>query len=200
LIILLKIILNNLFYKQNFVFNIKYTINLIKNLKYNFMKKVFLSIILGLGLLFVTTTETQAQLPTSSAINLQAGWSWSEGVVSLGYQFSLFEVKGGWMFCKMPGDDSGVNGPTVTILVEPEWFESGVYFSYAYNSVGYRSQVDYGSGYTDNYVAGMNILSIGYKIGSDIMYLKGDVGYGFSANGNGLSYGVVLGIPFGARY
>ena len=155
------------------------------------MKKFILSFVMTLSLLFVTSIETQAQ----SALNLQLGWSWSEGVPSIGYQYKNFEVKGGWMFTKMPGDGSSVNGPVVTLIIGPEWDESGIYGSYAYNSVGYRSQMDYGSGWTDGYVEGMNILSVGYKYGSYSLYMKADIGYGWSASGKAMSYGIVLGVP-----
>jgi len=160
------------------------------------MKKLFLTLVMILSLLFVSNINTQAQ----SALNLQAGYSWSEGIISAGYQFKLLEIKGGWMFTKMPGDGSSINGPVVTVILGPEWDESGYYFSYTFNSVGYRSQMDYGSGWTDGYVEGMNILSIGYKVGIDVMYLKADIGYGWSASGKGMSYGVVVGIPLFGSY
>ena len=55
--------------------------------------------------------------------------------------------------------------------------------------------MDYGGGWTDDYVEGMNILSVGYKIGGSFMYYKADIGYGWSASGKGMSYGVVVGFP-----
>ena len=39
----------------------------------------------------------------------------------------------------------------------------------------------------------MWIASIGYKVSVDYVYVKGDVGYGWSADGTGISYGIVLG-------
>jgi len=141
---------------------------------------------------FTTTSVTNAQ----SALNVQAGWSWSEGVVSAGYQYLGLEGKIGYMFAKMPGDGSSVNGPTFTLIWGPEWDESGYYVSYALNTVGYRSQISYNGGsYGSDYVEAMNILSIGYKVGDYSWYLKADIGYGWSASGKGMSYGVVLGFP-----
>jgi len=161
------------------------------------MKKFILSFVMALSLLFVSNIDTQAQ----SALNVQAGWSWSEGNVSAGYQFKTLEIKGGWMFTKMPGDGESVAGPVVTLIWGPEWDESGYYLSYSFNSVGYRSQYSYNGGYwTDGYVEGMNIISLGYKVGTDVWYLKADVGYGWSANGKGTSWGVVLGFPLLGSY
>ena len=142
--------------------------------------------------IFAFTTLSQAQ----SVVNLQAGYSWSEGVVSAGYQYGNWEVKAGWMPATMPGSGDAVNGFVATIVLGPEFDESGYYFSYSFNSVGYRSQMSYNGGsWTDNYVEGMNILSIGYKVGTYSLYLKADIGYGWSASGKGMSYGVVLGVP-----
>ena len=152
------------------------------------MKKLLLSLIA----LFAIATLSFSQ----SSLNLQAGYSWSEGVVSAGYQYGSWEVKGGWMIAKMPGDGSSANGFVASVILGPEWDESGYYFSYAFNSVGYRSQMSYNGGsWTDSYIEGMNILSVGYKVASYSMYLKADIGYGWSASGKGMSYGVVLGVP-----
>jgi len=151
------------------------------------MKKI----IVLLTLMFALSIGTFAQ----SALNLQLGWSWSEGLASVGYQYKTFEVKAGWMNAGMPGSGDRVNGMVATVIWGPEWDESGYYISYTWNSVGYRSQVDYGSGWTDNYVSGMNIISIGYKVGSYNFYLKADVGYGWCPDGSGPSYGIVVGIP-----
>ena len=125
-----------------------------------------------------------------------AGYSWSEGVISAGYQYGGFEFKGGWMATKMPGSGDAINGFVGTIILGPEWDQSGYYFSYSYNSVGYRSQISYNGGsWTDDHVEGMNILSLGYKIASNSLYVKCDVGYGWCASGKGMSYGIVLGVP-----
>ena len=152
------------------------------------MKKI-LTILIAL---FAITTLSFSQ----SSLNLQAGYSWSEGVASVGYQYGSWEVKGGWMIAKMPGDGSSVNGFVATVILGPKWDESGYYFSYAFNSVGYRSQYNINNtGWSGNYVEGMNILSVGYKVASYSLYLKADIGYGWSASGKGMSYGIVLGVP-----
>lgn len=155
------------------------------------MKKVLLIIGIAIAVLFATNIESKAQ----SALNLQGGYSWSEGNFGAGYQYGTIEFKAGYQFTKMPGDKSSVSGPVFTFIWGPEWDESGYYISYTWNSVGYRSQVDYGSGWTDDVVAGMNIISIGYKVGSYNFYLKADFGYGWSPEGTGASYGIVLGVP-----
>jgi len=156
------------------------------------MKKVLFTLVMAIGLLFAMNTSTNAQ----SALNLQAGFSWSEGLISAGYQYGNWETKLGWMNAKMPGDDSNVNGLVWNLIWGPEWDESGYYASIAYNSVGYRSQNSYNGGsWTDNYVEGMWIASIGYKVGTDVMYLKADVGYGWCGSGSGMSYGIVVGFP-----
>lgn len=128
----------------------------------------------------------------------QAGYSWSEGVVAGGYQYGTLSTTIGYMPAKMPGDGNMVSGVVWNVKWGPEWDESGYYLSYAYNSVGYRSQVSYNGGsWTDNYVEGMHIISLGYKVGDYSWYLSADVGYGWSASGSGMSYGIVLGFPLG---
>jgi hypothetical protein len=52
-----------------------------------------------------------------------------------------------------------------------------------------------GGSWTNNYVEGMNILSLGYKAGGYSMYLAADIGYGWSASGSGMSWGITLGFP-----
>jgi len=103
------------------------------------------------------------------------------------------------MPAKMPGDGSSVSGVVWNIKLGPEWDESGYYLSYALNTVGYRSQMSYNGGsWQDNYVEAMNIFSLGYKVGTySGMYLAADVGYGWSASGKGMSWGVVLGYAIG---
>jgi hypothetical protein len=131
--------------------------------------------------------ETHAQ----SALLVQGGYSWSEGVVAAGYQFGGLSTTLGYMPAKMPGDGSSVSGVVWNIKWGPEWDESGYYLSYAFNSVGYRSQMSYNGGtWTDGYVEGMNILSLGYKVGDYSWYLSGDIGYGWSDSGSGMSWGI----------
>jgi hypothetical protein len=143
-------------------------------------------------LLFAVNLETNAQ----NALLVQGGYSWSEGVVAVGYQYGGLSALIGYMPTKMPGDGSSVSGPVVNIKWGPQWDESGYYLSYAFNSVGYRSQVSYNGGsWTDGYVEGMNIISFGYKVGDWSWYLAGDIGYGWSASGKGISWGVVIGFP-----
>lgn len=155
------------------------------------MKKLLIGLVVVFSLLFATTIESKAQ----NALLIQGGYSWSEGVVAAGYQFGGLSALLGYMPAKMPGDGSSVSGLVFNLKWGPEWDESGYYVSYAYNSVGYRAQINYGSGWTNNYVEGMNILSLGYKVGDYSWYLAGDIGYGWSASGKGMSYGIVLGFP-----
>jgi len=153
------------------------------------MKKILVL----LTLMFALSIGTFAQ---ESAINLQAGYSWSEGAIGAGYQYKTLEIKAGWMPTKMPGSGDAVNGFVATVIWGPEWDESGYYVSYAFNSVGYRSEISYNGGaWGSDVVEGMNILSLGYKAGGDFMYVKADVGYGWSASASGVSWGVVVGFP-----
>lgn len=145
-------------------------------------------------LIFALSISSFAQ----RAVNLQAGYSWSEGALGIGYQFKTFELKAGWMPTSMPGSGDFVSGFVGTIIMGPEWDESGYYLSYAFNSVGYRSEISYNGGaWGSDVVEGMNILSVGYKAGSDFMYIKADIGYGWSGSGKGMSWGVVFGVPIG---
>ena len=161
------------------------------------MKKLFLVLAMALALLFSVNTETNAQ----SAFTVQAGYSWTGGVAAVGYNYGLpsekidlaLDFKVGLMVTKMPGDGSSVVGPTFTANLGPKYYDYGWYLGASYNTVGYRRQMDYGYGWTDDVVAGMTIISIGYKIGGEKGYLKGDVGWGFSPEGSGPSFGIVLG-------
>jgi hypothetical protein len=156
------------------------------------MKKLFLAIFAVITLLFAANLETKAQ----NALLVQGGYSWSEGVVAAGYQFGGLSALFGYMPAKMPGDGSSVSGLVFNLKLGPEWDESGYYVSYSYNSVGYRSQYSTSGGsWSGNYVEGMNILSLGYKVGDYSWYLSGDIGYGWSASGKGMSWGIVLGFP-----
>jgi len=158
------------------------------------MKKLVVTLLMAIGLLFAVNSQTNAQ----GAVLLQAGYSWSEGVVAAGYQYGGLSTTLGYMPAKMPGSGDVVSGVVWNIKWGPEWDESGYYVSYAFNSVGYRSQMSYNGGaWTDNYVEGMNILSLGYKVGTYDMYLAADVGYGWSASGSGMSWGITFGVPLG---
>lgn len=159
------------------------------------MKKTILGIILGISMLFALNLETNAQ----GSVLVQGGYSWSEGVVAAGFQWVGVSTTIGYMPAKMPGDGSSVSGVVWNVKLGPEYDESGYYLSYALNTVGYRSQMNYNSsGWTDNYVEAMNILSIGYKVGTySGMYLAADVGYGWSASGKGMSWGITLGMALG---
>lgn len=158
------------------------------------MKKLFISLVMALGLLFAVNTQANAQ----GAALFQAGYSWSEGVIAAGYQYGTLSTTIGYMPAKMPGSGDVVSGVVWNIKWGPEWDQSGYYISYAFNSVGYRSQMSYNGGaWTDNYVEGMNIISLGYKVGSYSFYLAADVGYGWSGSGSGASWGITFGVPLG---
>lgn len=161
------------------------------------MKKILLSLVVVFSMLFATTVETKAQ----SSLYVQGGWSWSEGVAAVGYSWTGLSTSLGLMVAPMPGSGDAVSGLVWNIKFAPAWYESGYYLGYSYNSVGYRSQMDYGSGWTDDYVAGMHIVSIGYKVGTDTWYLAGDFGYGWAPGiASGVSYGIVIGFPLFGTY
>lgn len=160
------------------------------------MKKLLLGLVVVFAMLFATTHEAKAQ----SSLYVQGGWSWSEGVAAVGYSYKNISTSLGLMAAKMPGSGDGVQGLVWNIKFAPTWDESGYYLGYSWNSIGYRSEVDYGSGWTDGYVAGMHIVSIGYKVGTDTFYLAADAGYGWSPDGSGASYGIVLGFPLFGNY
>ena len=142
--------------------------------------------------IFAITTLSHGQ----GALLVQGGYSWSEGVVAAGYQFGTLSTTFGYMPTKMPGDGDPVSGIVWNVKWGPEWDESGYYLSYAYNSVGYRSQISYNNGpYGSDYVEGMHIISLGYKVGTYSMYLAADVGYGWSDSASGTSWGIIIGFP-----
>lgn len=159
------------------------------------MKKLLLTIGIAIAILFATNIESKAQ----SALLVQGGYSWSEGVAAVGYQYGGLAAMVGYMPAKMPGSGETVSGVVFNVKLAPQWDGDGYYASYAYNSVGYRSQINYNSsGWTDDYVEGMHILSLGYKVGSySGMYLAADIGYGWCGSGSGMSWGIVLGWAIG---
>jgi len=161
------------------------------------MKKLFLSLAMVFAMIFATTIETQAQ----SSLYVQGGFSWSEGVVAVGYCGPGLSTSLGFMATQMPGDGSSVNGFVWNLKLSPKWYDSGTYLGYSYNSIGYRSQMNYGSGWGDDVVAGMHIVSIGYKLGLGVCYVAADIGYGWASGvASGMSWGVVLGIPIAGSY
>jgi len=153
---------------------------------------------LAIGMLFAQTNETQAQ----SSLYAQLGWSWSEGIAAVGYSYSGLSTSLGLMVAPMPGSGDAVSGLVWNIKFAPKWYESGYYLGYSYNSVGYRSQVSYNGGsWGSDYVAGMHIVSLGYKVGTDTWYLAADVGYGWAPSiASGMSYGIVIGFPLFGSY
>jgi len=144
--------------------------------------------------LYCLSTETNAQ---NNALCIQGGYSWTEGIVGVGYEFGYWGIHAGYMIANMPGDNSKVSGVAWNITWgSGNYAESGYYIGIGNNSVGYRSQVSYNGGsYEDNYVTPMWIASVGYKIGSDFMYIKADVGYGWCPDGTGWAYGIMVGFP-----
>ena len=80
------------------------------------MKRLLLTFLMAIALVFAINTETKAQ----SALNVQGGYSWSEGNIGAGYQYKTIEFKAGYMFTKMPGDGSSVSGPVFTFVWGPE--------------------------------------------------------------------------------
>ena len=50
------------------------------------------------------------------------------------------------MPAKMPGSGETVSGVVFNVKLAPQWDGDGYYASYAYNTVGYRSQISYNGG------------------------------------------------------
>ena len=158
------------------------------------MKKVFLMLVMAVAMLFSVNTETQAQ----SAIGIQGGYDWLEGNVALAGQTGHLGATVGTFFTKMPGSGDPVTGICWSVSWnDGMYYESGYYTSIGMNSVGYRQELDYGSGWTDAVVEPMWIWMLGYRYGSDNLYLKGGGGYGWNSHAGSFTWGISIGWMFG---
>ena len=159
------------------------------------MKKLLLSIVLAIGMLFAINVETQAQ----SAVGIQGGYDWLEGNVALAAQSGHWGATVGPFFTKMPGSGESVTGFCWSINWNAGlYYESGLYTSIGMNSAGYRSEISYNGGaYTDGVVEPMWIWMLGYRYGSDNLYLKGGAGYGWNEHAGSVAYGISVGWMFG---
>lgn len=159
------------------------------------MKKLLLVLAMTFTMLFAVNTETEAQ----SALYVQGGYSWLEGVVSVGGQVGYWGGMIGYFPAKMPGDGTTVAGICWDITwYNSKWYESGMYASIGMNSAGYRYQASYNGGsWTDNVVEPMWIGMLGYKYGSDLLYLKGGVGYGWNSHATAFTYEITIGFAIG---
>ena len=106
-------------------------------------------------------TFAQAQ----SAFTLNAGYSWSKGLVGAEYQLGHIGIGAGYMPTSMPGSGESLNSFSGVITwYSGDWDESSYYTSLGFASAGYRSQVNYNSsGWTDDVVQGMGIWMVGYR-------------------------------------
>ena len=159
------------------------------------MKKLVLTFLMAIGLLFAINTETNAQ----SAIGVQGGYDWLEGNVALVGQTGHFGGTLGTFFAKMPGSGDPVTGLCWSVSYNTGmYYESGYYTSIGMNSVGYRAEYSYNGGaWTDDVVEPMWIWMLGYRYGSDNLYLKGGAGYGWNEHAGSVTWGISLGWMFG---
>lgn len=129
------------------------------------MKK-FLTILI---IIFAFTTLSFAQ---KSSITVQAGYSYSTGLLGAEYQYGKIGVAAGWIPLRMPESHKFTSSFSAAITAyNSNWNASGWYASGAFASKAYLSE---------DIVSPMIILGLGYKqyLGSGLS-LKGGVGYGW---------------------
>lgn len=160
------------------------------------MKKVLLSIVMTLALLFATNINTNAQI----AGNVQGGYSWLNGVVGAELLLGHIGVSTGYFPAKMPGSGESIASISWAVTYYGGlWDESGYYGSIGMASAGYRAQTSYNGGaYGSDVVAPMWIAMVGYKYGSYSGFnLKGGVGYGWCEYAGVFTWEITLGFAFG---
>jgi hypothetical protein len=144
--------------------------------------------------IFAFTTFGIAQ----SAFTINGGYSWSYGLVGAEYQLGRIGVGAGWMPTSYPGSGDKLNSFSgVVTWYGAEWWESCYYTSLAFASKGYRREVDYGSGWTDNYTTPMGIWILGYKAQYGAVGLYGGGGVGFCSEITVFAWEVGIKVSFG---
>jgi len=141
------------------------------------MKKLLVMFCIAISLLFAINMESKAQ----SALTVQGGYSWLNGVIGLEFQVGKFAISGGYFPTKMPGSGDRVNSFSGAITWYGEDCEtSSWYLSTGIASAGYRSESSYNGGsWEDGTVDPMTIFMIGYKGVSGNWTSKLGAGVGF---------------------
>ena len=161
------------------------------------MKNILLSLAMAIALLFATSTINVVH--AQNALTVQAGYSWTMGMVGVAYQFNYIEIGGGIMPSTMPGNGDPITSLSAFVAwtnYQPD--ESGLYLSLGVASQGYRSQMSYnGSGWEDDFTSPMGIINLGYKLQFYSGFnIKGEVGYGWCEYAKVFTYGVTVGWTF----
>jgi len=153
------------------------------------MKKILL-ILITLFALSIGSVQSQ-EIEKSTALYIRGGYSWFTGVVGGELQMGNVGIGGGWMPTKTPltGQKENAYGICVTYYTG-NYNEDSFYLSGGYIINGYRYENSYGTYNTDNMIGLMG----GYKIATDIIDLKGGVGYGFYSDGGTFTAEITLGI------
>ena len=155
------------------------------------MKKILLTVIV----LFAITTFSFAQ-PSGGALNIQGGYSWTNGLIGAEFQAGHLAVSAGWFPTKMPGSDEKLSSFSANFLVYGgNWDESSYYASIGVASAGFRSQNRYNGGsWTNDNVSPMTIVMVGYKYGDwSGLNMKAGVGYGWCDLGNAWTWELTIG-------
>ena len=144
--------------------------------------------------IFAFAMLSQAQ----SAFTINGGYSWSYGVVGAEYQLGHIGIGGGWMPTTMPGSGEKLNSFSgVVTWYGGDWWESCYYTSLAFASNGYRAQIDYGSGWTDDYTAPMGIWRFGYKAQYGNRGMYGGCGVGWCSEASVFNWELGVKYSFG---
>jgi len=156
------------------------------------MKKIFVLLMLLLGLSIGTFAQTQA-------FTVQGGYSWTMGMVGAEYQYNYLAVGAGVMPSTMPYS----NDPITSFSAYLAWTnympdESGLYASIGFASQGYRYEEYNSSSIYDSFTAPMGIMNLGYKLQFySGLNFKGEVGYGFGEYSKVFTWGLTAGWTFG---
>lgn len=136
----------------------------------------------------------------SGAFGIQGGYSWLNGVVGAQYQMGHLAIGAGYYPAKMPGSGESVSSFSgVFTWYGGDWDESCYYASIGVASAGYRSQIDYGYGWTDDVVKPMTILMGGLKYASKYSdwYSKVGAGVGWCSEATVFTWELTIGYQFG---
>lgn len=151
------------------------------------MKKILFTLIV----LLTITISGFAQ----SALTVQGGYSWSNGLIGAEFQMGRLAVSAGYFPTKMPGSGESLSSFSGNFLLYGgDWDESSYYASIGVASAGYRSQNSYNGGaWTDDVVSPMTIVMVGYKGAIGNLNSKIGFGYGWCDYGNSWTWELTLG-------
>lgn len=161
------------------------------------MKKLFLTFILTISMIFISVNESYSQ----ASLGVNAGYSWLSGIV--GAEVEIGHVSGGfgYMPTSMPGSGEPVSSISWFVTYQDAVFQesSGYYIGFGQALKGYREETSYNGGaWTDAVVAPIWIGMVGYKYNWDAgLNMKWGVGYGWCEYAGTFLWEITIGYKIG---